>query len=75
MKNEYNIELTEIEDIKKVDCLVFAVDHEEFTNYNIKDIEKLFKSDVDNKERINIDIKSILNKDEIIKQGYTYWRL
>lgn len=74
-KDEYNVDLTDVNNVKDVDCLVFAVGHEEFANYSIEDIEKLFKSDLDNKEKIIIDIKSILNKEEIVEQGYTYWRL
>lgn len=74
-KDEYNVDLTDIDNVKDVDCLVFAVGHEEFTNYNIEDIEKLFKPDLDSNEKIIIDIKSILNKEEIVKHGYTYWRL
>ena len=74
-KDEYNVDLTDIDNVKDFNCLVFAVDHKEFANYSIEDIEKLFKSDLDNKEKIIIDIKSILNKEEIVEQGYTYWRL
>src|SRR5699024_9959681 len=74
-KDEYNVDLTDVNNVKDVDCLVFAVGHEEFANYSIEDIEKLFKSDLDNKEKIIIDIKSILNKEEIVEHGYTYWRL
>lgn len=33
VKNEYNIDLKQLNDIKNVDCLVLAVAHDEFKNY------------------------------------------
>lgn len=71
---EYGLKLTKLQDLENLDCIVIAVSHNEYRDINIKDINKYFKS-VDNSEKILIDIKSILNKEEIQKANYCYWRL
>ena len=73
-KNEYNIDLIELKHVKDADCLVFAVAHNEFLNLSEDKINSLFRSK-ENKDNIIIDVKSILDKTEIEKRGYSYWRL
>lgn len=73
-KKEYNIDIIKIDEIKDADCLIFAVAHDAFMQMNWDEIDSLF-SDVNNKEKILIDVKSILNKSEIEERGYSYWRL
>ncbi|HWL26900.1 MAG TPA: nucleotide sugar dehydrogenase [Ureibacillus sp.] len=72
--NEYGIELVTLETIKNADCLVFAVAHEEFIDLSFQKIEEMFNK-TENKENVIIDVKSILDKDEINKRGYSYWSL
>ena len=64
----------ELENVKDADCLVFAVAHEEFKSMNIQEIEELF-ADIDNSEKVIIDVKSILTSDYIKEMGYSYWCL
>ncbi len=71
---EYGIELIEMKDIKNMDCLVFAVAHNEFKNINCESLGSYF-NDCVNSNKVIIDIKSIFDKDEIIKRGFSYWRL
>ncbi|MGI6713433.1 MAG: nucleotide sugar dehydrogenase [Bacillota bacterium] len=73
-KQEYGVDLVEIDNVKDADCLVFAVAHDEFKAMNMKQINGMFKNCI-NEEKVIIDVKSILEKDEIIKAGYSYWRL
>ena len=73
-KNEYGVDLVDINEVKDVDCLVFAVAHNEFKELSLKQIDSMFRN-YSNAEKVIIDVKSILNKSEIIKLGYSYWRL
>lgn len=73
-KREYGIDLVELDDIKNADCLVFAVAHDEFKNLSLEQIDGLF-GNFDDNEKIIIDVKSIFDKYEIEKRGYSYWRL
>lgn len=74
VKREYGYELKMMEEIKDADCLVFSVAHDMFRNLAVDEIGKLFAS-MPAKEKVIIDIKSILDKEEITRQGYCYWRL
>ena len=73
-KQEYNVNLVEIDTIKDADCLVFAVAHDEFRQLSWKHIDGMFKN-CNNSEKVVIDVKSIFDKNELEKQGYSYWRL
>jgi UDP-N-acetyl-D-galactosamine dehydrogenase len=73
-KQEYGVDLVEIGNIKDADCLVFAVAHDEFKKMSWNQIDGLFR-DKDNSEKVIIDVKSILDKAEVEKAGYSYWRL
>lgn len=73
-KQEYNIDLVDMKEIKDADCVVFAVSHNEFRNMSLSEVDKLFKN-CPMEEKVIIDVKSILNKDEIISSGYSFWRL
>lgn len=72
--NEYGVELTKIENVKDADCLVFAVAHNEFKNMNIDYIDSLF-GEFKNSEKVLVDVKGILNKDEVKSRRYSYWSL
>ncbi|MGM0792392.1 MAG: nucleotide sugar dehydrogenase [Bacillota bacterium] len=71
---EYGVNLIELNSVKDADCLVFAVAHDEFKSMSIEGIDKLF-GDFSNKEKVLVDVKGVLDKDEIQKLGYSYWRL
>jgi UDP-N-acetyl-D-glucosamine/UDP-N-acetyl-D-galactosamine dehydrogenase len=73
-RHEYGIDLLELDEIKEVDCFVFAVAHNEFKNFNLDYMDGLF-GDIDNSEKVIIDVKSILDKENIEHRGYSYWRL
>lgn len=73
-KHEYDVDLVELAEIKDADCVVFAVAHNEFKEMSMAQIDGLFK-DSPNDEKVLVDVKSILDKVEIEKQGYSYWRL
>lgn len=71
---EYGVDLVELNKVKNADCLVFAVAHDEFKNMGLEQIDGLF-GDFERDKKIIIDVKSILDKEEIEKRGYRYWRL
>lgn len=73
-KHEYGIELTDIKEVEDADCLVLAVAHDIFKQMSWNDIDALY-GDFDNKERVLIDVKSILDRKAIEEKGYSYWRL
>ena len=74
VKRSYGYELSDIKDVCDADCLVLSVAHDEFRAKSLDEWDKFFKSG-DNREKVLIDIKSVLDKKEVLDKGYRYWRL
>lgn len=72
---EYNVELTDLSDVKDADCVILAVGHDEFKELSLEEIDSLYKQDISNENKIMIDVKGILDKDLYIENDYAYWRL
>ncbi len=74
VKRSYGYELSDIKDAYDADCIVLAVAHDEFREKSLKDWDGFFR-DSDNREKVLIDIKSVLDRREVEEEGYRYWRL
>ena len=74
VKRFYGIDLSPMEALKNLDCLIIAVAHKEFVALTNDDIAKFFK-DEDNSRKVIVDVKGIRDKQELEKLGYKYWRL
>jgi len=74
-KNIYNIELTDLKEIDNADCLVFAVAHDEYKNLSLDEVDKLYSKDLENQEKVLIDIKNIFNKSDLESKNFSYWNL
>lgn len=74
-KKEYNVELTDIENVKDADCIILAVAHNEFKELSINQIDNMFDSKLSNNEKIIIDVKGILSTKDLDESKYRYWRL
>lgn len=71
---EYNLTLNSLEDMKDLDAIVLAVEHEEFKTMTKNDFDEMFK--IGNKEnKVMIDVKGLLDRKEYESNGYNYWRL
>jgi UDP-N-acetyl-D-galactosamine dehydrogenase len=73
-KQEYGIELFPFDMINDADCLVFAVAHDIFKDLTMEQIDGMFGV-LPNEEKVIVDVKSILDKNQIEKRGYRYWKL
>ncbi|MCW6653608.1 nucleotide sugar dehydrogenase [Aerococcaceae bacterium NML210727] len=73
--DEYGVHLSTLEQAREADCLVFAVGHREFKQMTLPEIDSFFRQELPTEERIIIDVKSILNKQEVEATGYKLWRL
>ncbi len=71
---EYGVNLTELSQIINVDALIIAVSHNTFINMSISEYDKLFLP-INNSQKIIADIKGILDKNEVERLNYSYWRL
>jgi len=73
-KRELGIDLVSLDDLHDMDCVVFAVAHDAFKEMDAAKIEALFGNGPRD-EKVIIDVRSILNKAEMQRQGYSYWSL
>ena len=67
----YGVKFTDISDIEAMDAVVLAVAHDEFTNLKMSDVDPLYGEG----EKILVDIKGMMNREEYETAGYIYWRL
>lgn len=74
VKKAYGYELDSEKNSYDADCIVLAVAHEGYKNRSLKEWDSFFKN-VPNSEKVIIDIKGILDNEEVTKAGYGYWRL
>jgi len=74
VKQESGVDLVPLSSLRDLDCAVFAIAHDEYKNMPLEKFEAMF-GDYPNNEKVIIDVKAALNKDEILQEGYRYWRL
>ena len=74
-KNEYGIELTDLSEINNADAVILTVGHDEFRSLSLAEIDSLFKDELNNSEKIIIDVKSVLDNEFLVDEGYNFWRL
>lgn len=72
IEHEYGVTPIKKEELHDFDCIIVAVGHNSFKEL---DLSKLFKKGVDNSHKVIIDVKSVLNKDKYLSEGYSFWRL
>jgi UDP-N-acetyl-D-glucosamine/UDP-N-acetyl-D-galactosamine dehydrogenase len=67
----YDISLGEINENKKVDSLIVAVGHNEFRSKSPKELRSFCKGS----NPVLADVKSIYKREDLIKQGFSVFRL
>jgi UDP-N-acetyl-D-galactosamine dehydrogenase len=72
VKEEYSIELVELDDLHDLDGIVVAVSHSVFKqDYSFDFLEKLYADG----NKVLIDIKGVFDRKECEAKGYSYWSL
>lgn len=71
-KKSYGVDLVPMDQMRDLDAVIVAVAHDKFVAMNSNGYKALF-ADKPNNEKVLVDVKSILNKDDFA--GYRYWRL
>ncbi len=72
-KRLYNIDFVNMDTMKDMDAVIFAVSHNEFMDLAEADIAQMYNTTRSTK--VLVDIKGILNRKEYEAAGYSYWRL
>lgn len=69
-KKKYGINMRELEDIKNVDAIIFAVAHKQFHELSLTQINKIL-----NRKGLIIDVKGILKPELFENTDIIFWRL
>lgn len=72
---EYGLKLEDISHITDADCVILAVAHSQYKELKWKDIDCLYRKDLDDKEKVLIDVKGLRSSKEAVEKHYMYWRL
>lgn len=72
--HEYRVQLTDLDDVSDVDCIILAVAHEKFKSLSLDELKNKYKYSED-KEKVLIDVKGLYTVKELDASGMRYWRL
>ena len=70
----YGIRFCTLSEIHNCDAIILAVAHQEFTNLTMEQLDSMFKN-TENRKKVLVDIKGVLDRQEYEAAGYIYWRL
>lgn len=73
LKRDFDAELVDLKEVKKADCLVFLVAHQQFRELQPADLKNMFKPPNKHSKHVVIDIKNIFDRKTIEDMGYMYW--
>lgn len=71
VKHEYGVELAQVDAEHPVDSLIIAVGHNEFRNLSPEQLRAYTKGE----QPVLADVKSLFNRDDMVAQGFTVFRL
>ena len=74
VSRDFPAPLVPLEEVRDMDCVILAVAHREFCGLTAAELDRFF-APMPNDEKVIIDVRSILPKDELLKRGYRFWRL
>lgn len=74
-KHEYGVNLTAWKDMPKADCVIVAVGHKEYRSMSMMQLKGLFKDELQDSEKVLVDVKSLYRMDELKASGMRFWRL
>ena len=70
--SKYNASFSTFQELQDIDAIIIAVPHTQFKEISLVKMSQLFR---DKKKKILIDVKSIINTEDLEKHGFDYWRL
>ena len=68
----YGMKFVPMSDLSDLDAVILAVAHDPFKTLTIGDLDKLYRP---NSQKVLLDLKGILPKQEYLAANYLYWRL
>lgn len=73
MSRFYGIDGVAFDDLADLDAVVVATAHDAFRCVGVEELAA--KYDAQNNNKVLFDVKGIMDKDEMLSSGFSYWRL
>ena len=74
-KSEYGVDVIPFSEAPKADCVIVAVGHSDYRSMSMMRLKELFKPELEDEEKVLIDVKSLYRMDELKASGMRFWRL
>ena len=75
VKEVYGIDLIDYAPINDADCMIFAVAHDVFADFSIRQLQAFAANSYQGNKTVVIDIKNMYDKKAVEAQGMAYWGL
>ena len=72
---EYGVDVIPFSEAPKADCVIVAVGHSDYRSMSMMRLKELFKPELEDEEKVLIDVKSLYRMDELKASGMRFWRL
>lgn len=72
-KRLYGITFQTMEEVRDMDAVIIAVAHEQFLELQREAIDSLYNAA--HGQKVLLDIKGLLNREDYLTEDYLYWRL
>ena len=72
-KRLYGITFGTMDDLREMDAVIIAVAHKQFLELRKEDITRFYNSN--HKQKVLMDLKGLLDRQEYMTEDYLYWRL
>ncbi len=72
VEREYGIKLAGQDEIREMDCLIFAVAHKQYREMGLEELLKLYSA---GSRPVLVDVKGIFGKETAEKLGFAYWEM
>ncbi len=68
---EYGLAFVDMDAVQDMDAVILAVAHQQFKSITMDTMDGLFGEG----QKVLLDIKGLLSREDYVRAGYTYWRL
>lgn len=75
VKEMYGIKLVSFDQLPLADCIIIAVAHNAYKSIQLQELLEMYKDELQNNEKILIDVKSIYPLEALSASGIRFWRL
>ena len=74
VRRVYGLDLVDPKGLRDMDAVVLAVAHREYRDLAPQELAEFYRPD-DDRSKVMLDVKGVLDRARFEREGYLYWRL